>query len=937
MPMLRLLGPPVWLRPDGTCHALGPERRHQLLALLGYEARWVTRESLSALFWPDRPDRAARANLRKVLHELRALGVPGLEDGPEGLRWLPGSDVDQFRRAWEAGDWQAAADAAGHPLMQGLDDVLGGSAFGDWLRDERQRWHARWRDAALKAAARGDAERAWALAQRLLQADLLDADAMALALRSSAALGRPELAGPWWQRHVQQLQAEQGLAPAAELQALARGETAPGVAPLAPLVGRGTELQELAALLASGRLVTVLGPGGVGKTRLARHAADRLAARYAQGVSFVALEDARTPAELPARIAAALGLPLAGAGEALPLLARALAPQARLLVLDGFESIVDAGPALLALLAAAPGLHVLATSRERLAVDGEWVLPLAGLTLPAPGAAPAAVLASQAGALFAARARAVQPAFDAEAAAPAVAAICRRLEGLPLAIELAAAWVRVLPAAEIERELARDLGFLGTGVDLDAVFSRSWQLLTAAERDAQARLAVFRGGFTRAAAQAVAGVALPTLAALLDKSMLAAQADGRFGMHALLQREALRQLQARPDAAVVLEAHSRWFLALTQQPGANLAAESDNLLAAWQHAVARRDAAAVEAVLFTLPWGVVVRGRLDEAARLLGAAAEAFGGSPTMHALLSAHRAWMLLWQAQRPAARALARQALGPLRAAGHAAGLVMAQRTLGHAARMDGLHAEAAAHLAEGVAVAQEAGLDTLEAVMHDGLAMALNMLGRHEAAREAVAAAEALHAGGDHTVQRVYHLYNRAQSHSLAGEAAPALPWAEQALALAQQTGHVVFVPHARLELARVQLALQRTAAAHDEALQARQLAQDLDDPAMQAAALDVLAQVALAAGDTAGARARIATAARLCLQHQAVPVGAALALTAARAWPPAARWLQALAQLPEAQEPVRRAAAAQLQGLPAGSNGAAPPPTLQALLAEVLAAP
>src|SRR5688572_22694153 len=110
MPTLRLLGVPIWQRADGTPQTLGPERRHQLLALLGYEAQWVERDRLSTLFWPERPERAARANLRKVPHELRALDVPGLEDGAEGLRWFPGSDVDRFRHAWEQGDWQQAAD-----------------------------------------------------------------------------------------------------------------------------------------------------------------------------------------------------------------------------------------------------------------------------------------------------------------------------------------------------------------------------------------------------------------------------------------------------------------------------------------------------------------------------------------------------------------------------------------------------------------------------------------------------------------------------------------------------------------------------------------------------------------------------------------------------------------------------------------------------------
>jgi len=944
MPTLRLLGAAEWRQHDGSICTLGPERRHQLLALLGYESQWVGRDRLAALFWPERPDRAARANLRKVIHELRALQADGLEEGLQGLRWQAASDVGAFRHARDQGDWRRAAELGAGALMPGLDGLLGGSAFGDWLRLERQRWQAQWRDAALQAAARGDATQAWALAEQLLASDALDEDAMALALRAAAALERPELAQPLWLRHVERLQAEQGIAPAPALQALAAGPAAPAITQLSPLVGREPELAELAALLASGRLVTVLGPGGVGKTRLARHAADAVALRFAHGVVFVALDDAHAPQELPARIAAALGLGLGHGGDPVQTLARALSTKSLLLLLDGFEAIIDAGPALLRLLAQAPALRIVVTSRERLAVDGEWLLPLAGLAAPAWGASAETALQSQAVALFAARARAVNPAFDLAAAIGPVADICRRLDGLPLALELAATWVRLLPAAEIASELAgsiEGIDLLGQGgeVDLHAVFERSWGLLTAAERDAQARLAVFRGGFTRAAAREVAAVGLATLAALVDKSMLTPRPDGRFEMHTLLLSQARRKLSERPDAASVHERHSRWFLALSQQPGQALTAEHDNLLAAWQQAITRRDSAALDAVLFTLPWSSIVRGQIDQAVALLRDAVAAFGSEQVAGAQLLAQQGWLLLWQEQRPQAVALAQQALATLRAAGDVGGTVMVLRTLGHAARMDGQHALAAQHLAQGVAQARGAGRVALEALMQDGLAMALNMLGQHEQARAAVEAAMALNGNDGDAVQRVYNFYNMAQSHSLAGAPAQALPWAEQALALARKIGHGYFLPFVHVELALIHTALQRFDAARAQLLLARPLAVDHHDLSALAASHAAAAGLALAEGDTTQARQDIVTAARLCLERDNVVTGAALVLTAAHAHAPGARarrWLHQLLALPVVQEPVRRQALQALAGPDGGDAATGPSLTLRALLAEIVAA-
>jgi len=948
MPNLRLLGRTTWHRPDGSTLVLGGERRHQLLALLGYRADWVPRDRLAALFWPDRSAPSARANLRKVLHHLRELHIPNLDEGRTGLRWLPGSDTDDFRQACARCDWPLAAAAGQGLLMPCLDDGLDGdqadAGFAGWLRHERRQWHRRWREAVFKAATGSDARQAWALAEQLLAQDAGDEDAMALALRASIALQQPEQARGAWQRHVQVLGRQPASRPAPDLVVLANKALARASFPLSPLIGRANELEALCAMFADARLVTVFGPGGVGKSRLARDAADALAPRFAQGTVRVALDDARTPDELPSRIAAAIGLqpgigPV-GDTDALPALARKLPPGSLLLVLDGFESVIDAGPQLLRLLAAAPGLSVLVTSRERLALDGEWLLPLQGLATPAPNASAADALASPAVTLFVKRARALDPAFDAGAAIVAVADICRRLEGLPLALELAASWLRLVPIEQVADELARDVDFLGRGHsdELRALVERSWAMLTATERDAQARLAVFCGGFSRQAAQEVAEVGMPMLSALLDKSMLSTRADGRLGMHALLLPMVRQKLAAMPDPAALRERHSGFYLALTLQPGADLLHEQDNLLAAWQDALARRDAAPVEAVLFTLPWWAMTRGRLDEATLLLGQAAADFGADQAAGAQLLALQAWMLLWQEQRVRARTLARRALATLRAAGHRIGVVMALRTLGHAARMNGQHARAARLLAEGVALAAQTGRPEVQSLMQDGLAMALNLLGRHGEARAAVHTAIALNPGVGDVAQRLYNLYNLSQSHSMAGEPALALQWAEQALAMAERIGHAHFTPYARLELALVQLALGRADAAAEQIESARQAAHYQRDFAGLAGAHVAAAPLALSRGDKVRAWQEVVDGARLCLQRGNVIAGTALVLAGARVQagrPQAAGWLHALHALSQTPQPVKRGAAAAL--LAGALPGQQPigPCSLEALLAELIA--
>ena len=350
----------------------------------------------------------------------------------------------------------------------------------------------------------------------------------------------------------------------------------------------------------------------------------------------------------------------------------------------------------------------------------------------------------------------------------------------------------------------------------------------------------------------MAGVELRTLAALVDKSMLTVRPGGRFDMHALVLAQARRKLAAHADAASLQQAHSRRFLALAAQPGADLAAEHDNLLAAWQTAVVRRDAAALEAVLFRMPWVSLVHGQIGQAVKLLQEAVQAFDADAPTGAQLKALQAWLLLWQGQRERACALAENALQKLAGNPQVAGRVMALRTLGHAARLRGQHALAAQYLTQGMQHAREASLKAIEALMQDGLAMALNMLGRHDEARAAIEAAIRLNGESGDATQGLYNHYNLSQSHSLAGEPAQALPWAGQALVLARRIGFAYFLPHVHVELALIYLGLRQFEEARRELDAARRLALDHQDLAVLAAVHEATARLALDEGDTARAR-------------------------------------------------------------------------------------
>jgi non-specific serine/threonine protein kinase len=494
--------------------------------------------------------------------------------------------------------------------------------------------------------------------------------------------------------------------------------------PLVPILGREREIDEIRTLLDRDdtRLLTLTGPGGIGKTRLALEIAALVRDDFAHGVCFVSLATIRDPGLVPSAVARALGVRESGDRPAAAVVATALRSQHRLLVFDNLEQVVDAGLWLAELLAACPRVKALVTSRVHLHIRGEKVFPVPPLGLPEPArrAQVEALARAPAVALFVERARAVRPSFAlTDENAEAVRAICRRLDGLPLAIELAAARVSVLSPAAILARLTDRLSLLSGSLrnvparlqTMQNAIGWSYELLTPEERAFFRRLSIFAGAFPLEAAEAVALIpgdppvasdVIDLLTALVSQS-LAQRApsdddEPRFELLETIRDYGVSQLAATGEHGRVARWHATWFLALAEAAAPHLTGPKqvewlrrlddvhDDLRAAFawlhangEHALALRLATALWRFGYTRGYLREARDRLDTAL--------ASSTAPTRARAAALNAAGLLAsTQADLAAADACHTEALALCRELDDRSGVAVALNGLGDVAAAEG-----------------------------------------------------------------------------------------------------------------------------------------------------------------------------------------------------------------------------------------------------------
>ena len=395
--------------------------------------------------------------------------------------------------------------------------------------------------------------------------------------------------------------------------------------PLTSLIGRENELHAILQQIQNPlcRLLTLTGPGGVGKTRLAVEVAHQLREASEYRVCFVSLVGTSASEFIVPAVADALGFVFSGASELKAQLFSHLKEKHILLVLDNLEHLLDGIELLDELLEHTDRVKLLTTSREQLNLRAEWVFEVQGLPIPSRNEFDP-LEANGAMALFLQRAKQANAKFTPLSGDfAAITRICQLVDGLPLGLELAAAWVRMMSLREIAAEMERSLDFLTTTErdvpprhrSIRAVFDSSWSLLSDEEREALGRLSVFRGGFSREAAEQVAGATLLIFSALVDKSLVrrSTRQANRYNLHELLRQYAALQLQARPEEESAVRAgHAGYYLSIleSRQPDlqsrrqrdvlTELGPETDNIRSAWDEAVSHRRPELIQRALWSL-------------------------------------------------------------------------------------------------------------------------------------------------------------------------------------------------------------------------------------------------------------------------------------------------------------------------------------------------
>ncbi len=695
----------------------------KIIALFAYLAlepgKAHRRETLAALLWPDYPNETALRNLRQSVYRLRQILEtynPALPDAlftqtRQTLTLHPDAlilDTAQFT----AGSQQPPTPATltqlatlyRGELLTGLS-LPDAYAFDEWLNIQREIFHQQAIESLsrLLALSENQPDTVLALAPRLLALEPWHEETHRQIMRAHLRNGNRSLALAQFQDLKTLLARELGVEPAPATLALshqiltAAPTDEPAVesisAPLqnfpaahTPFIGREPDLETLTRLLhdPTCRVLTLTGPGGMGKTRLGIETARRLSTRpnrFPDGMVFIPLAQIEHGGLLASTLAQTLRIPLQGRADPRLDLLASLKSRRLLLVLDNYEHLLqpsnDTSPSpaislLVEMLNEAPGVAFLVTSRETLTLQAESVFPVEALPFPrdpvpedsarAEVANTEAPLAFPAAQLFIQTARRHRPSFNPPAFTQDILTICRLTNGLPLALEMAAAWMRVYDCTEIVQQLTQSLDFLTNPYrdapprqrSIRAVFAASWEQLTAEQRRTLAALSVFRGGFTVQAALAVAQTSVLDLAALVEKSFLHRAGEARYEIHELLRQFAAENLQ-NPD--IIHARHAAFYLShlATQTPGLNgptpqetlatLRRDLDNLRQSWQWAVSRAEVKLIAQGMDGLTQLTMLNGTNLEGETALAQALTALTTATPDHlavrSLLSSYLAWI--------------------------------------------------------------------------------------------------------------------------------------------------------------------------------------------------------------------------------------------------------------------------------------------------------
>jgi len=700
-----LLGRPAMRGHGGEWSDLKPGLTSALLGYLAFQGSWVERGELAALFWPDRSEAVARGNLRPLLWRLaNEPFAVGLERERTRVRWPVRTDHESFLEACRAEKWREAWELRGD-LLAGVR-LPASPEFDTWLEMERATVQSALRAAGLRtvdeATRSGDLDVAADVLRDLYRSDPFDEVVLRALMEAldrrgarTEALsvlakferlcreeldGEPEPATRALGAAIGAERSESAAPPLSEARDRARAASSRGGAaalpvPPTPFVGRSGLVADVSRTIvhAACRVLTLVGPGGVGKTRIAIEVARKVADRFEAGASFVELAAVRSEGALVAAVASATGVDLAAGEDPKRTVLRALASRHMLLVLDDAEHL-DEAPALMAeWVVGAPRLTVLITSRRATGLATECVVDVHGLAHHAEAArhGPPRIgtiadpRPTESAELFVQVARRAGAALGPEDGAT-IERLCSRLGGVPLAIELAAAWSRVLELDQIEAELAHGLDLLSGGApdrpsrhaSMRTVFEHSWAMLQPRERAAMRRLAPFRGGFSLQAAREAASITLPVLLALMNKSFLRRSGDGRFSRHPLVWQYARERSEAHPDELQASrDRHAAYFLsfiaarqeAYQHADGARMMleidAELENVTTAWQWACERELRAALRSAVASLGRYCWAWGRYDLQDELFPRALEVAADDAVLAGLLLVQQGSARTWR----------------------------------------------------------------------------------------------------------------------------------------------------------------------------------------------------------------------------------------------------------------------------------------------------